>query len=263
MPQLTVNGARHYYRLEGDPSLPAIALLHPIGADLGLWDRVVPLLTTTHHVLRYDLRGHGGTETTAGEYSLDMLAGDLLALTTSLGLEKFAACGVSMGAMTSVHAAVLAPKRVTALVMCSAPTHLHPPPGGWDGRARQALDDGMAPLAAPMIARMFSEPFRNGRDPAIETLRTSFLQMDKNGYASACAVLRDADLSEELANVKAPSLVVNGDLDMLVPPKQGAEVADAIAGSSHVVLSCGHFPPLEAAASFSVAVATFLAGHSR
>lgn len=251
MPQITVNGARHYYRLEGSPKLPALVLIHPIGADLGLWDKVVPLLSDVFHILRYDLRGHGGSAATAGEYSLDMLAGDLLSLTTALDLNTFAVSGVSLGGMTALQAAASAPDRIKAVAVCSVAAKMHPPPGGWDGRARQALEHGMAPLAGPMIERMFSQPLREKQDPCIETLRTTFLQMDPQGYASACAVLRDADLAPGAARVKQPVLVVSGELDALVPPAVGKELAGALLHARQSVLACGHFPPLEMPQVFS------------
>ncbi len=259
MPQITLNGSRHYYRLEGDSSLPALVLVHPIGADLGLWDKVVPQLSHSFQVLRYDLRGHGGSQTGAGEYSLRMLADDLLSLTYALGLETFVVSGVSLGAMTALCAAAVAPERIQAIAICGAALRLHPPPGGWDGRARQAIEHGMEALAAPMVDRMFSLPFRESKDPCIETLRTTFKQMDPQGYAFACAALRDADLSGEMSRVRAPVLVLSGEHDGLVPAAVCQELVGALPDARLKVLPCGHFPPLEAADAFCELVTPFFA----
>jgi 3-oxoadipate enol-lactonase len=251
MPQTLVNDARLHYRLEGDPALPAIVLVHPIGADHGLWDRVVPLLTEWACVLRYDLRGHGGSEATPGEYTLELLASDLLALATHVGFERFMAAGVSLGALTVLQAAAHAPNRVRAIALCSAAARIPPPPGGWEGRAQLVRERGMAPLGPPMVERMFSAGFREAGHAAIETLRTTLLRMDPGGYASACAVLRDADLSAELPRIAQAAVVISGAQDPLTPPAAGVVMAQALAAGRHEVLQGGHFPPLESPVEFA------------
>ena len=106
MPQILSNGASHYYRLEGNPSRAPLILVHPIGADHSLWDLAVPYLLPHFQVLRYDLRGHGGSMSTPGEYSVDLLANDLLGLADEIGWSKFSVCGISVGGMTAARAAV-------------------------------------------------------------------------------------------------------------------------------------------------------------
>jgi 3-oxoadipate enol-lactonase len=251
MPQLTLNGARHYYRLEGAPSRAPLVLVHPIGADSSLWDTLVPHLLPHFQVLRYDLRGHGGSQATPGEYSLDLLANDLLDLATAVGLSEFALCGVSVGAMTAAKAAALAPARIQKLVLCSAAPHMHAPSGGWDARAETARTQGMQPLAGPMVERMFSSAFRETGNPHIETLRTVFLSTDPQGYASMVAVLRDADLVDSLPAIAASTLVVTGKADPLVPAAASAAFLEGIRDARHVELNVGHFPPVEAPEQFA------------
>jgi 3-oxoadipate enol-lactonase len=246
-----LNGARHYYRLEGAESLPPLLLVHPIGADLSLWDLVLPHLLTHFHVLRYDLRGHGGSEATPGDYSIDLLAHDLLEIASAVGWDEFSVCGVSVGAMTAARAASLAPQRVKCLVVCSASPHMHAPPGGWDARAATARKSGLQPLAGPMVERMFSAAFRESSHPHIETLRTVFLSTDPEGYASTVAVLRDADLSDSLSAIAASTLIVTGRGDPLVPPEAGAVFERGISGSRREEVNTGHFPPVEAPEQFA------------
>ena len=81
-------------------------------------------LSAAHRVVRWDARGHGesaGTEE-PDTYRWDNLAGDLVGLADALGVDTFVAGGVSMGAATALHAAVLAPERVRGLVLVLAPT---------------------------------------------------------------------------------------------------------------------------------------------
>lgn len=258
MPLLSLRGARHYYRLEGSPTRPFLMLVHPIGADLSLWDKATPHLLEHFRVLRYDLRGHGGSETTPGPYDIELLSDDLLGMASAMGWEQFSVCGVSIGAMTAVKAASKATDRVKSLVVCSATPHMHAPPGGWDARAASARSTGMGPLAGAMAERMFSAPFRETGDPHVETLRTVFLQMDPEGYASSIAVLRDTDLSDTLASVTASTLLATGKYDPLVPPTATAAFKSGIAHSTHVEFDAGHFPPVEAPRHFAEVVAAHI-----
>ena len=84
-------------------------------------------------VLRYDARGHGESESTVDldGYSWQQLAEDQLELVSALGVGSYVAGGASMGCATALHAAVMAPDRITALVLVIPPT-------GWEARAGQA-----------------------------------------------------------------------------------------------------------------------------
>ena len=81
--------------------------------------------------------------------------------------------------------------------------------------------------------------------------------MAPQGYANACAVLRDADLRPLLAQVTQPVLVVSGQTDPLVPPQVGESMAQALPKGRHISLPAGHFPPLEAAPEFAQALLQF------
>lgn len=81
-------------------------------------------LARRHRVIRWDARGHGrsGGAPDPADYRWDNLARDLLALADELGVDRFVAGGVSMGAATALHAAIQAPERVLGLVLMLAPT---------------------------------------------------------------------------------------------------------------------------------------------
>ncbi len=251
MPVARLHGLRHYFRLEGHPEREPLLLVHPIGADHSLFDKLVPLLTGRYQVLRPDLRGHGGTETPAVDCTLADLSADLLALADAVGWRRFTACGVSLGAMASLHTALIAPDRVGALVLCSSAPVMAPPPGGWEQRAQVARSQGMAALAPAMVERMFSPEHRASGDAQVETLRTVFLRTDPAGYAACVAVLRDADLRESLPQVRAPAWILRGSHDPLITPEKVQALHAGLAGSHLQEIACGHFPPVEAPAEFA------------
>lgn len=251
---VTVNGAQHYFRLEGSRDKPALVLAHPIGADCGFWSAQADAFARRFCVLRYDLRGHGASQTTPGDYSIDLLCADLLALADVLRLETFSLCGVSLGGMVALGTAARAPGRVRAIAVCSTATRVASPPGGWEGRAQVALANGMASLSGPMVQRMFTPAFRESGDLSPDNLKNVFELTDPAGYASTCAVLRDADLEPVLRDVVAPTLVVSGQSDVLCPPAAALAMSQALPSASFFSMDSGHFPSLELPSKFNTVV---------
>lgn len=97
--------------------------------ELGLFD--FDVLRAGRRLLRYDARGHGDSGSTEGGYHWRDLALDQLALADALGVGDYVAGGASMGCATALHAAVLAPGRIRAVVLVIPPT-------AWETRAAQA-----------------------------------------------------------------------------------------------------------------------------
>lgn len=249
MPTYQAPTGKIYYRLEGTPGLPVLALIHPIGADHSLWDQVVPLLLPTHQVLRMDLRGHGGSDVADGDRTLLQFVDEFIALCSSLNISNLHLCGISLGGFVAASVAQRNPDLVSSLTLCSTAVKLPPPPGGWDERASAVRAQGMGFLVEGMVQRMISPSHQ--KSPVVDTLKTVFLYTKPEGYASACAVLRDADLEKVLPAVCAPTLVITGEQDALMPPGTGVAMVSLLKHGKHVSLPSGHFPPLENSDAFA------------
>jgi 3-oxoadipate enol-lactonase len=258
MPTLRANGLRHYFRHEGRPGSQPLVLLHPIGADHSLFDQIVPLLLERFEILRPDLRGHGGTDAPQEDCTLQALTEDVLALTRHVGWNRFAACGVSLGGLIGLHAAITRPQALSALAVCSAAAVMTPPPGGWDQRAATARTQGMSALEPGMVDRMFSPDYRAKREPPFESLRRVFLQTDPEGYARCVAVLRDADLRVALPEVRTPTTLLHGTADPLITAEKISVLKEGIPASVYCPFSCGHFPPVEMPTEFARLLVTRL-----
>src|ERR1041384_2770013 len=109
MPLIEAGGLRQYYRLDGADDRPVLIFSHSLGCDHTQWDRQSIALAPYFRILRYDLRGHGATEVTTGDYTIEILARDVLALTDALGITQFAWCGLSLGGM--IGAVARGPRR--------------------------------------------------------------------------------------------------------------------------------------------------------
>src|SRR6476659_10116758 len=119
MPFIASQGSRIYYRLEGRPDLPLIVLVHALGTDHGLWDPQMPALLRHFQVLRLDLRGHGASDAPEGDYSIPLLAGDVLAAVNMTQRERFAYCGLSIGGMIGQWLGANVAGRIDRLVLAN------------------------------------------------------------------------------------------------------------------------------------------------
>src|SRR4051812_38845 len=115
----TLAECRLHYDLIGAPSGRVMCFAHALAADSGMWAEQVPaVLATGRQVLRIDMRGHGGSSAPPGDYSLESLASDIVALLDRLGIERVDYVGLSIGGMIGEALAIHHPTRVSSLMLC-------------------------------------------------------------------------------------------------------------------------------------------------
>ena len=257
MPLLTLNGARCYYRLDGLDDRPVLMLSHSLGQDHTMWDAQAADLARHFRVLRYDTRGHGASEVTSGEYRIDQLAGDALALADSLGIERFAFCGLSLGGMIGQWLAANAPDRLTAVVLAN--TSARADAEGMEKRRQTVLSSGMPAVVELVMGRFFSPRMLASGSPLVASSRRTLLATDPVGYAGCCAAIRDMDQTDLLGQIRVPTLIVSGDLDVSLPYTGHSEVLErGIRGARIVHLPAAHLSNIEMPRTFTAAVLGFL-----
>jgi 3-oxoadipate enol-lactonase / 4-carboxymuconolactone decarboxylase len=245
-----LDGVRGYYRLEGAAARPVIVLSHSLGLDHTMWDPQMAALTARFRVLRYDLRGHGASDAPAGDYTLEQLGRDALALLDRLGLDRVTWCGLSLGGMVGQWLAAQAGDRLSGLVLANTSPRIADP-AGMETRRRTVLDRGMTAILDTAMARFFA---------ARETL----LATDPVGYAGCCAALRDFDGTTLLARIAARTLVVSGDADESMPwDAHGAVLAARVPNASAVRLATAHLSNLGLPRTFTRTLLEFLTADSR
>jgi 3-oxoadipate enol-lactonase/4-carboxymuconolactone decarboxylase len=254
---LTIDGARHYYRLDGRDGRQVVMLSHSLGHDHSMWDAQATDLGEYFQVLRYDIRGHGASDVTAGEYRVDQLGRDALAMADALGIESFAFCGLSLGGMIGQWLALNAPSRLTALVLANSSAR--PDAKGMEERRQMVLASGMAAVADTVMGRFFSERLLEANPPVVAATRRVLLAIDPTGYAACCAAVRDTDFVSQLGHVKTQTLIISSDTDASLPWKGHGEILESkIPHTRSVRLNTAHLSNLEMPRSFSAALHAFL-----
>jgi len=249
------------YRLEGPSGAPVVTLTHPLGVTLALWDDHVEALTKFFRVLRYDVRGHGGSEIPRGPYTLEQMSDDLFDLLDSLGIMETHFVGVSMGGLIGMAAALTRPSRIKSLVLCDTTACYGPGVRPmWEDRIRVAESEGMtAALVDRTMAIWFTEALRSKRPEVVERIASMLRKSDPRGYAAAIRAIGFVDLSERIGAIHCPALVVVGEQDPGTPPAMARVIHERIAGSELLVIpNAMHCAVVEDAARFLPALLGFL-----
>ena len=258
MPFASIYGTRMFYRLQGNAGRPVLILSHSIGTDHAMWGLQVENLLPYFQVLRYDTRGHGASEATPGEYSVEMLGNDILALTDTLEISQFAFCGLSLGGAIGQWLAAHAPQRVTHLVLANTSPQFIPR-SNWETRIATVLKGGMSAVVDVAMQRFFSPDTLAKQNPHVASIRSVFLGTDPVGYLGCCAALRDMNHGDLLKQIKAPTLAISGDRDVATPwSGHGERLAQQIPGAKAIHLAAAHLSNIERPHSFTAALFEFL-----
>jgi 3-oxoadipate enol-lactonase/4-carboxymuconolactone decarboxylase len=210
------NGAvRLYWRVDGASDRPALLLLNAIGTDLAIWDRSLPWLIPQFRVLRMDTRGHGASDVPAGEYRLEQLSHDALAVLDAAGVARATVCGISLGGMIALQLALAAPERLDALICACSSAQMDR--DTWEARLQTVRSGGMAAVVDMAMQRFFSPAFTQAHPELIAGVRATLLGTSAEGYAGCGAAVRDMQLLAGLARIRAPTLVISGERDVSTP----------------------------------------------
>ncbi|MDB5511374.1 MAG: 3-oxoadipate enol-lactonase [Enterovirga sp.] len=259
MPIVAANGVRLRYEIEGPDGAPTIVFSNSLGTDLAMWDAQVAALRSQFRCLRYDTRGHGGSEVIDRPATMEDLAADLGGLLDGLGIGRVHLVGLSIGGMTAQTFALAHPDRLASLSLLATTAHL-PPPAMWLDRAAAARAGGMASLVDATMGRWFTAAAPARVAAPMRTLREAFLRVDPRGFAACCGAIAGFDLRQRVSGIRVPTLIVAGAEDTSTPPAMSEYLQGQIAGSRLVVLSpAAHILAVEQADETTARLGSFFA----
>jgi pimeloyl-ACP methyl ester carboxylesterase len=241
-----INGMEMYYEIrgEGEP----LILLHGGGGVGANWELIFKEAPEGFQLVIPDLRGHGRSTNPSMEITFRQLALDVFALMDRLGIERFKAVGLSLGAKTLLHVATQQPERIEAMVVVSATPYFPP-------QARALMRE----LTPDNRSEAEWQQMREWHKRGDEQIRAIWKQMNalKDSYT-------DMNFTPPyLSTITARTLIVHGDRDPLYPVEIAMEMRSAIPRSYlWVVPNGGHGPIFgDRAASFVETAMAFLRSH--
>jgi 3-oxoadipate enol-lactonase len=254
---LLVLADRHiHFDLLGNGDGPVVALAHALSADMGVWAEQVPLLLAEGwRVLRFDMRGHGGSSAGPGTaYAMGELAGDVIAVLDHLEISKVHFAGLSIGGMIGQVLGLDHAGRLHSLMLSdTAPATI---PGGrplWDERfAAIRAARSVEPLADATLGRWLTPAFCAANPQRAAQIRATVATTTVAGYIGGGQAIFEFDVRARLGSLRVPTLVVWGDEDPGTPPAGNAFIADHVPGAKrHVFAGARHVPMVECSVAFS------------
>ncbi len=243
MPEASVNGINLSYNVKGNG--PPLVLIIGFASARNLWYSAVSAFSKSHRVITFDNRGFGKSEKPPGPYTTRMLADDTLGLMDHLGIKKAHVLGGSLGGMVAQEIAIGHPDRLDKLILSATSAggpRLHDAFAemikasypDWDSAKPEDLTP--ARLQQFMVA-MASLSF----DGLAKTLSMPLVKLQaRRGKIEVPVGQLQAMLSHDaldrLASIQAPTLVLTGEKDQLIPSGSAQELAAGIKGARLVVI---------------------------
>lgn len=251
-----------------------IVFIHGLGGSWVNWLENIPFFARSARVLALDLPGFGWSPMPSGEISIGRYGAIVDELLDTLGVERATIVGNSMGGFIGAEVAISFATRVDRLVLVSA-AGLSTEYARNDRfmAALQRADEllifmgGHIATKADWLTRrprtklaltgaVFTHPECLPGPLLAEQLRAS----GKQGFVPALDAITSYPIRDRLAQIQAPTLIVWGDRDRIVPPADAAEFASLISGSRVIMYAdTGHCAMIERPDAFNAAVAAFIA----
>ena len=257
MPNVTISGAKLFYRDEGSGAV--LLLVHAFPLNSTMWDAQIAAFAPTMRVIAPDLPGFGQSILGSGEKSINRYADTLAALFDQLGIECAAVAGLSMGGYTAFALLRRHPHRISALLLADTKAT----PDSDDAKATRAENaeivrtHGADALADRMLPTLLS-------DGAPETLhgdlRAIIHANSRDGMAAALqAMAARADASDLLGSITVPTAIIVGERDTVTPPDIARQMSEQIAGSRLMTIArAGHVSNMENPEAFNAAMTALL-----
>ena len=229
-------GAQIYWDEQGQGA--PVLLLMGLGWPSYMWYRTRPVLAAQYRTIALDNRGVGRSDVPPGPYPIPLMASDAAAVLDAGGVESAHVFGVSMGGMIAQEFALQYPKRVRSLILgCTGSGGPHAVQAEPEVTRLLMSRGNMSPEEAAEAAVPFIYDAATPRERVEEDLATRREWFPRReAYLAQLQGILSWEAYSRLSQITAPTLVIHGESDRLVPPGNGKLIAARIPGAKLVML---------------------------
>lgn len=234
-----IDGRAVRYAIEGDG--PPLVLIHEMTGSLESWDAVVPRLPG-FRILRFDMRGHGGSQKIVEPIGLRDLAGDVVALLDIVGFAVPAVvAGIAVGGAVALSMAAWRPQRIASVVAFSPAVGVPPETRPERQRNADVLErQGMAAILPAAFDNGFPEKYRKDREAEFRIFRGRLAANDSRSMAYCFRMLADMEPDAFLPAIDRPVTIVGCSDDGMRPTATVKPLAGRIRGARYAEIESGH-----------------------
>lgn len=240
-----------------------VLLIHGFPFTSRMWQPQLHGLADTGQIVAPDLPGFGDSPAAPPPHSVDAMAQACVAVLDAQGIHGPAVIGgLSMGGYIALAIARLYPQRLRGLMLLSTRAAAD----GAEAKANRdkaiatAQEQGPAPAGEGMFPKLLAPGNYAAQPQTAEELRAIMAGATTEGVVMALTAMRDRpDSTPLLGQISAPTLVVHGEEDQVIPKSEAEAMAAAIPNSQlQLIANAGHVPNLEQAEKFNEVVAAFI-----
>lgn len=263
MPHLQINGANLYYEEHG-AAQEAIVFSHGLLWSGHMFHDQISVLKNRHRCIAFDFRGQGQSEVTQSGYDIESLYADAVALIEALGCSPCHFVGLSLGGFVGLRLAIRRPDLLRSLILIE--TSSDPEPRENIGRYRMlnfiARWIGLGVVADRVMKIMFGHKFLN--DPARATLKHEWKERMVSNHRigitrAVTAVISRAGVTDQLSQIKIPTLIIVGDQDVATVPAKAELMHARVPNSKLIVIpGAGHSSTVEEPVAVTTSMTEFL-----
>jgi 3-oxoadipate enol-lactonase len=252
------------YRVDGERG-PWVTLVTGIANDTTMWNAQMPALTPHFRVLRYDLRGQGGSEPTPPPYSISLLVDDLVRLWDQLGVRQSHLVGLGLGGgVVQAAAAAHGDRLISLMPVCCRAKMVPEFATLWHGLIEKVKKDGVESIVEQTAQRWFSDEFKARNPGVLDEVRAMIRRTTLEGYLGCVGAFLGMDVEKDLGKIRVPTHYLSGAEDKVGgPPALMAGLAAKVPGARHTsVPAAAHIANIQNPAGFNKLVVDFLKEHS-
>ncbi len=240
---------------DGPENGAPVVLIHGLGTDLSLWDRVVAQLPA-RRVLRFDLRGHGRSDVAAPPYAMGALIHDAERIIAHFAMRDAVIVGHGAGGLVAQGLAVKRLDLVRGLILSNTACRIGQAEI-WRRQIDQVQGDGLGAILDGTMQQWFGPRWRDAA--GLPKARAMFEATPADGWAGVAAAIAGSDFYQTTATLRLPALVVAAASDGVTPPDMQRELADLIPGAEfRLIQRAGHLAPIDQPERFAECLAGFL-----
>lgn len=262
MPTVLANGVRLYYETQGT-GMPLV-LIAGLGVGHWIWYKQVPAFSRHFRTITFDNRGIGASELGEAPFTIRTLAEDAAALLRALGIERAHVLGASMGGFIAQELALAYPEIVARLILvCTSfggPNHVSAAPEILQAfLSPEGLNTEERVRAGLPIA--FTPRFLSEHPDDVEDLvqRRLAHPVSEQTFLAQIQAVMGFNVEDRVSAIRAPTLVITGDADVLIPPENSRRLAARIPNAHlQIIEGAGHAVFIEQADVFNRVVLEFL-----
>lgn len=246
---IAVNDITVSYTDNGNAGYPFLIFIHGFPFNKSMWNVQVQALRDDYHVITYDVRGHGNSDTGNVDFSIELFVTDLISFMDILKIEKTVLCGLSMGGYISLNAILNFPERFDGLILSDTQC-IADSPEAIEKRMKSIKDirkNGVEKYADESIKNLFSpSTFITGNERIIAVKKMIISTSEQSLCNTLRALCKRDETCSKLPEIKVPVLIMVGKEDRVTPPASAKYMHEKIKDSClSIINDAGHLSNLE------------------